>query len=73
MPIHVLGSEKSKRYTQFRPGNKSPGYSIPVYVTDFEEKIWGITAILTHLFLSSLLTKDVYSNNFKYVKDYKNV
>lgn len=67
----MLSSEKSKRYTQFRPGIKSPGYSIPVYLTDF--KIWGITAILTHLFLSSLLTKDLYSNHFRYVKDYKNV
>lgn len=70
VPLSYLSSEKSKRYTQFRPGKNSPGYSIPVYLTDYE-KIWGITAVLTHLFLSSILTKELYSNHFKYIKDYK--
>lgn len=72
VPLSYLCSEKSKRYTQFRPGKNSPGYSIPAYLTDCE-RIWGITAILTHLFLSSMLTKELYSNHFKYIKDYKDV
>lgn len=71
VPLSYLSSEKSKRYTQFRQGTKSPGYSIPVYLTEFE-KIWGITAVLTHLFLSSMLNKNLYSNHFKFIKDYKN-
>lgn len=70
VPLSYLSSDKSKRYTQFRHGIKSPGYSIPVFLTEFE-KIWGITAVLTHLFLSSMLNKELYSNHFKYIKDYK--
>lgn len=73
VPLSYLSSNKSKRYTQFKPGrNSSSGYSIPVYLTEFE-KIWGITAILTHLFLCSMLPTNLYSNRFKFIKEYKNI
>lgn len=58
VPIELLCEPKNQFYTQF-----SNGFILPVFVIE-EYKIWGITAYITHSFLSSVLTKDVYKNDW---------
>lgn len=58
IPIESLCDPKNQYYTQF-----SNGYIMPVFVVD-NYKIWGFTAYLTHAFLSSLLTQDIYKNDW---------
>jgi len=67
VPLDKLVDQQLRRHTQFRSGR---GYSMPVYLGG-EERIWGMTAILTHLFLSVLLPKDVYSKKVPFVSLYK--
>lgn len=73
---------RKKQHTQFRmiPRNTrttsgtsstlTAAYSIPVYVVD-EARIWGITAIITHLFLQSLLPPESYNPQIPYISKYK--
>lgn len=56
-----------RRHTQFKSGR---GYSTPIFIGG-EERIWGMTAILTHLFLTALLPKQIYSRKIPYVQPYK--
>ncbi|XP_063704646.1 mitochondrial coenzyme A diphosphatase NUDT8 [Culicoides brevitarsis] len=65
--IERLIDERYRRYTQYRSGR---GYSTPVY-TAGEERIWGLSAILTHLFLTALLPKEKYSRKIPYVQPYQ--
>lgn len=58
VPIEMLCEAKNQYYTQF-----SNGFILPVFVVE-EYKIWGITAYITHSFLSSILTKDIYRNEW---------
>ncbi|PZC81108.1 mitochondrial coenzyme A diphosphatase NUDT8 [Helicoverpa armigera] len=58
VPIEMLCEAKNQYYTQF-----SNGFILPVFVIE-EYKIWGITAFITHAFLGSALTKDVYKNEW---------
>lgn len=58
VPIEMLCDPKNQYYTQF-----SNGFILPVFVIE-EYKIWGITAFITHSFLTSVLTKDVYKNEW---------
>lgn len=58
VPIETLCDPKNQYYTQFRNG-----FILPVFVAD-EYKIWGITAYLTHAFLTCLLPKDLYRNEW---------
>lgn len=58
IPIELLCEPKNQYYTQF-----SNGFVLPVFVIE-EYKIWGITAFITHAFLSSVLTNDVYKNEW---------
>lgn len=53
-------------YTQFRGGFTT----MPVF-TGGKLRIWGLTALLTYRFLSSLLPHQAYSHNFKYVTPVK--
>lgn len=58
---------RNKKHTQFRTGN---GLSIPVFTCN-EERIWGITAIITNLFLHSLLPAELYKSQIKFIPKYK--
>ncbi|XP_028029225.1 nucleoside diphosphate-linked moiety X motif 8-like [Bombyx mandarina] len=58
VPIEMLCDTKNQHYTQFKNG-----FILPVFLAG-GYKIWGITAYLTHMFLSSLMTKDVYRNEW---------
>ncbi|CAH0694756.1 unnamed protein product [Spodoptera exigua] len=58
IPIEMLCEPKNQYYTQF-----SNGFILPVFVIE-DYKIWGITAFITHSFLSSVLTSDVYKNEW---------
>lgn len=82
VPISKLCSER--RHTQFRmiPRNTShssamnstltAAYSLPVYmIDDGPYRIWGISAILTHIFLKSLLPAHVYDERIPYISKYK--
>lgn len=52
-------------YTQF-----NSLYSTPVFLGG-QRRIWGLTAIITHLFLKSFLSKDIYYHKIKYIHPYK--
>lgn len=69
VPIMYLSSVKCKKHTQFRAHK---GYSIPVY-TCGEQRVWGITAVITNLFLYSLLPKEVYITKLNYVHSYRRI
>ncbi|CAH2246272.1 jg3716 [Pararge aegeria aegeria] len=56
--LDMLCDSQNHFYTQFKNG-----YILPVYVVE-EFKIWGVTAYMTHIFLSCLLSKDVYRNDW---------
>lgn len=56
--VELLCNPKNQFYTQFRNG-----YILPVFVAE-QYKIWGITAYITHAFLSSVLSKDAYKNDW---------
>lgn len=56
---------ENKRYTQFRGG-----YCVPAFV-GVEKRIWGITGMITHLFLNALLSKDIYSHPIKFISKYR--
>ncbi|XP_075980131.1 mitochondrial coenzyme A diphosphatase NUDT8-like [Anticarsia gemmatalis] len=58
VPVEMLCDPKNQYYTQF-----SNGFVLPVFVIE-DYKIWGITAYITHAFLSSILTKDLYRNEW---------
>lgn len=58
VPLQELCHSKNQYYTQF-----ANGITLPVFVAD-EYKIWGITAYITHMVLSCLLSEDVYRNNW---------
>lgn len=84
--VPIIDLCRMKRHTQFRavPGSvqktKNTGttnsafspnsFSMPVYTVD-EARIWGITAIITHLFLQSLLPPQLYNRQIPYISKYK--
>lgn len=49
------------RHTQFKTG-----YSIPVF-TGGKRRIWGLTAVLTHVFLKAFVSREAYPYNIKFV------
>lgn len=56
---------ENKRYTQFRGG-----YCVPSFIGT-EKRIWGITGLITHLFLNALLPRDLYTHPIKFVSRYR--
>lgn len=72
---------RRKQHTQFRmiPRNTShnsmnstslAAYSLPVFTID-DARVWGITAIITHLFLQSILPEHIYDKKIPYISKYK--
>ncbi|XP_045774412.1 mitochondrial coenzyme A diphosphatase NUDT8-like [Maniola jurtina] len=57
-PLEILCDPKNQFYTQFKNG-----YILPVFAVK-EFKIWGVTAYMTHVFLSCLLPKNIYRNDW---------
>lgn len=76
--VPIIDLCRMKKHTQFKnPQNTSAksdtsmtGFSMPVYTVD-EARIWGITAIITHLFLQSLLPVQLYDKKIPYISKYK--
>ncbi|CAG9788885.1 unnamed protein product [Diatraea saccharalis] len=58
VPIQVFCNPQNQYYTQY-----SNGLLLPVFIAD-EYKICGITAYVTHAFLTCTLSKDVYHNEW---------
>lgn len=65
VPLERLCSPEMHRHTQFRSG-----YIVPVYL-GAEERIWGITAAITHAFLCALLPNNVYHRKMKMLPRYR--
>lgn len=66
MSLRELCDKKNFRYTQFRTGK---GYAIPVFFGG-KHRIWGLTAGITHIFLTALLPS-VYKNRLQYIRPIK--
>lgn len=58
VPIKHLCDPKNQFYTQY-----SNGYILPVFIAE-DYKIWGITAYITHAFLTCSLSKNTYQNEW---------
>lgn len=67
IPIKHLCNAKCKKHTQFRTDR---GYSVPVF-TCGDERVWGITAVITNLFLYCLMPKDVFKNKIQFISTYR--
>lgn len=58
IPLSILCESKYQFHTQFQNG-----ISLPVFVYK-EYKVWGITAVITHMFLSCLFSRELYKNDW---------
>lgn len=65
VPLSHLCDPSNHSYTQTRSG-----YTVITYL-NAPAKIWGITGIITHLFLGSLLPKEVYDFDVPILKKLK--
>ncbi|CAH1998761.1 unnamed protein product [Acanthoscelides obtectus] len=67
VPLENLCHSDCLGYTQFRGA-----YSMPVF-TGGQQRIWGLTALITYMLLSSLLPQQAYSHKIKYVPPIMNL
>lgn len=65
VPVSHFCDPANQGYTQTRTG-----FTVITYL-NAPAKVWGITGIITHLFLQSLLPKDVYAFDVPVVKKLK--
>uniref|UniRef100_A0A182NC53 Nudix hydrolase domain-containing protein n=1 Tax=Anopheles dirus TaxID=7168 RepID=A0A182NC53_9DIPT len=65
VPVALFADAANRRHTQFRSN-----YTLPVFLNG-EETVWGITAIITHLFLTALLPGGVYDARLPSIKRYE--
>lgn len=63
--LEHLCSPQMHRHTQFKSG-----FLTPCFVGG-PQRIWGITAGLTHMFLLSLLSRQLYNRKLQYLSRYK--
>lgn len=63
--LEKLCSSQMHRHTQFKSG-----FIAPCFVGG-QERIWGITASITHLFLLSLFSRQLYNQKLQYLSRYK--
>lgn len=64
IPISLLCS--NKQHTQFKSNYSLPVFTCPGTV----ERVWGITAVITDVFLRSLVSSDIYDNRIKFISKY---
>lgn len=69
IPLERLIDPNLVRYTQFRTSASGYSYVLPVYLGGVK-KFWGMTALVTHFLLVSLLPKDLYQSKLPYIKSY---
>lgn len=67
VPLKELCRNDNNRHTQFKKG-----YSVPAFI-GAEKRIWGITGMITHILLTALLPKHIYSHHVKFVSKYRAV
>ncbi|CAH0564817.1 unnamed protein product [Brassicogethes aeneus] len=60
VPLEDLCDPKNLAHTQFKTG-----YTMPVFLGG-KKRIWGLTGLITNIFLQSLLPPEAYTHNFKY-------
>jgi len=65
LPVKHFCDSNNCGYTQFRVGGKE-GYVLPVY-TNGPYRVWGITALITHVILMSLLPSH-YKHTLQFVR-----
>ncbi|XP_054269505.1 mitochondrial coenzyme A diphosphatase NUDT8 [Macrosteles quadrilineatus] len=63
VPISHFCNNQNCKYTQYRNGS---GYILPVYIKG-DLKVWGITALITHIVLRSLVPKQ-YKFELQFVR-----
>ncbi|XP_022904658.1 mitochondrial coenzyme A diphosphatase NUDT8-like [Onthophagus taurus] len=63
IPVEDLCTSKQNGYTQFRDG-----FASPVFLGG-EKRIWGLTALLTNMFLKSLVHNPAYTHKIKTVPE----
>lgn len=61
VPLEELCNPSNLGYTQFRNT-----YSVPVFLGS-KKRIWGITAVMTNMCLSSILPSNAYSHRIRFV------
>lgn len=70
----LLGKRKHTQYRMVGQNSlvksNTDTHSIPLFDVD-EARIWGITAIMTHLFLRSFLPSQFYDHKIPHVSKYK--
>lgn len=64
VPLSALVKNELRGHTQFRSG-----YSVPIYFGG-EERIWGMTAIITHIFLTLICPPYTYDQKIRYLSRY---
>nr|CAH7717984.1 unnamed protein product [Callosobruchus chinensis] len=67
VPLDRLCHPDLLGYTQFRGS-----FSMPVF-RGGQQRIWGLTALITYMLLSSLLPQQAYSHRIKYVPPILNI
>lgn len=65
VPVNHFLEPQNCKFTQYRDG-ESPSYVLPVYI-NLSQKIWGITALITHLTMKSMFPKK-YRHKFQLIK-----
>uniref|UniRef100_A0A182W8D6 Nudix hydrolase domain-containing protein n=1 Tax=Anopheles minimus TaxID=112268 RepID=A0A182W8D6_9DIPT len=65
VPIESFAFTENRKHTQFRSN-----YTMPVFQHG-DDTVWGITAVITHMFLIALLP-GAYSARLPFIKKYEN-